>query len=383
MNVTQISIGRFHHFHLARQLEKHGLLDAIYTGYPRFKLKDEQGIPQEKIKTFPWLHAPFMFGNRIGLDRWEWLNNELAWKANNTLDLYVSQKIKEKTVLVALSGSGMRAGTKAQNLGGKYICDRGSSHIRYQNEILREEFARWKIPYREIDQRTIDKEENEYQQADKITVPSEFVRKSFLSKGVSEKKIAKVVYGARLDRFAKQGNPDPAKFTVLWVGTVCLRKGFMYLLDAFRTIKHPKKELQVIGPVLEEMKGLLATAQLDGVKFLGAVSNSKLAEMYSAAHVFVLPSLEEGLAMVQGEALACGCPVIGSSNSGIEDLITDGKEGFIVPIRSPDAIAENLQRLMDEKLLREQMSEAALACVKKIGGWDVYGNDFASLVRSL
>ena len=78
MNVTQISIGRFHHFHLARQLEKHNLLEAIYTGYPRFKLKDEAGIPPEKIKTFPWFQVPYLMLGRVGLDKWHWLNSELG-----------------------------------------------------------------------------------------------------------------------------------------------------------------------------------------------------------------------------------------------------------------------------------------------------------------
>ena len=55
MKVTQISIGRFHHFHLARQLEIHGLLENIWTGYPKYKLKDELGIPQQKICSFAHL----------------------------------------------------------------------------------------------------------------------------------------------------------------------------------------------------------------------------------------------------------------------------------------------------------------------------------------
>jgi len=87
-----VSIGRFHHFHLARQLEKRGLLEAIYTGYPRFKLQDESGIPPGKIHTFPWLHTPFMARGRFGLDRWEWLNREWAWYAQETLDRYVASR---------------------------------------------------------------------------------------------------------------------------------------------------------------------------------------------------------------------------------------------------------------------------------------------------
>jgi hypothetical protein len=132
MKVTQISIGRFHHFHLARQLEKHQLLASIYTGYPRFKLADEPGIPATKIHTFPWLQAPFMARGKVGLDRSSWLNHEWAWWAHETLDYYVASQLTTPSVLIALSGSGLHAGRKIQALGGIHICDRGSSHIRVQ-----------------------------------------------------------------------------------------------------------------------------------------------------------------------------------------------------------------------------------------------------------
>ena len=67
----------------------------------------------------------------------------------------------------------------------------------------------------------------------------------------------------------------------------------------------------------------------------------------SSSHVLVLPSVEEGLALVQAQAMACGCPLISSTNTGGEDLFSDGVEGFLVPIRSPEAIAERLQQLAD------------------------------------
>ncbi|MGN6291493.1 MAG: glycosyltransferase family 4 protein [Chitinophagaceae bacterium] len=383
MKVSQISIGRFHHFHLARQLEKREMLEALYTGYPRFKLKDEKGIPSEKIKTFPWLQAPYMMRGRVGLNKWSWLNKEWAWWAHETLDKYAASHIKEQSILIALSGSGLLSGKTTQLKGGKYICDRGSSHIRFQDELLREEYARWKLSFHGVDRRNIKKEEAEYELSDRITVPSEFVRKSFLLKGIPEQKICKVVYGARLDRFSKLADPDHNKFVVLWVGAVSIRKGFMYLLDAFRRLKHPNKELQVVGTVMPEIRQLLTGQNLDRVNFMGVLPNVKLAEMYSKANVFVLPSLEEGLAMVQGEALACGCPVIGSTNSGAEDLITDGIEGFIVPIRSAEAIFQSIQRLADDPALRESMSKAALKRVQSLGGWDTYGQNFSELITQL
>ncbi|RYE16261.1 MAG: glycosyltransferase family 1 protein, partial [Sphingobacteriaceae bacterium] len=279
--------------------------------------------------------------------------------------------------------AGLRAGAKAQQLGGHYICDRGSSHIRFQDQILREEYARWGLTFSGVDSRIIAKEEAEYAQADRITVPSAFVRRSFIEMGIPINKISKVVYGARLDRFKKLEDPSTDLFRVLWVGSVSIRKGFIDLLDAFAGFKHPGKELVVVGAVDSEIKALIATRNLKGVIFRGNVQNKELPKLYSTSHVFVLPSVEEGLAMVQGESLACGCPVIATPNSGSEDLFNNGKEGFIIPIRSPQLISERLQQLADDPLLRLELSHNAVKRVRELGGWDAYGNSFANLIKSL
>ena len=97
----------------------------------------------------------------------------------------------------------------------------------------------------------------------------------------------------------------------------------------------------------------------------------------------VLPSIEEGLALVQGQALACGCPVLCSTNTGGEDLFTDGVEGFIVPVRDVPALTEKMQQLADDPALQAKMSEAALQRVRTLGGWDDYGNRWEALLESL
>jgi glycosyltransferase involved in cell wall biosynthesis len=380
MKVTQISIGRFHHFHLARQMERFHLLENIFTGYPSFKLKDEEGIDKTKIKTFPWIHAPYMKRGVLSLDKSVWLTKEWEWIDKQTLDKYVASQINSPTILIGLSGSGLLAGIKTKKLGGIYICDRGSSHIRFQNKILNDEYNKWGFKFKGIDPRVIAKEESEYALADRITVPSEFVRQSFIEMGVPEFKIVKIPYGARLDRFKKVVDPLDDEFQVLWVGGVSIRKGFMYALEAFQKLNHSKKKFIVVGNIEKEIKILLLNEKIDGVEFRGIVSNNKLPQLYSSSHVFLIASLEEGLAMVQGESLACGCPVIASENTGAQDLFSDGVEGFIVPIRSVQAIHEKLQLLADNEILRKQMSDAALIKVKELGGWDTYGQNWNNLI---
>ena len=97
----------------------------------------------------------------------------------------------------------------------------------------------------------------------------------------------------------------------------------------------------------------------------------------------VLASVEEGLAQVQAQAMACGVPVIATTNTGAEDLFADGVEGFIVPIRSPEAIREKIEWMMDNPALRDQMANAALERVKNLGGWNQYGERVELVYREL
>jgi len=383
MKVTQTTIGRFHHFHLARQLVKFGLLERIYTGYPKFKIKDEKGIPLNKIETFPWFHAPYMARSKLKLEKYEKLND--AWRLIDqlTFDNHVANRLKKPTLLIALSGSAVKSGSFNQKLGGKWICDRGSSHIEYQNSLLKEEYSLWGIKYRPNDPRIMERECIEYELSDFITVPSKFVYDSFIKKGVPESKLVKIPYGANLDRFSKVCEPEKNIFSVLWVGNVSIRKGFLYALDAFHKLKFKSKKFTVIGSVEENIKSRLKNYNLTNVNFKGRVSNELLADYYSSHHVFVIPSIEEGLAMVQGEALACGCPIIATANTGSEDLFDDGQEGFRVPIRDSSAILHSFEKILDRPELRQEMSEKALEKVKNLGGWDTYGANYKLFLNKL
>jgi starch synthase len=206
------------------------------TAYPRFKLHDES-LPQELIRTFPFVHAPYLscpFGDRIGpywLKQWKYLD---AW----SFGAYAARNLPECDIYVGLSGSSLRAGKKAKKRGARYVCDRGSSHIRVQDQILREEHARWGLPYAGIDPRMMDAEESEYAEADCITVPSHFANRSFLSQGVAPEKIRLLPYGVDLSkssdqrevRYLVRGRDEPTKgdplFGVSQRGSIIWRKPF-------------------------------------------------------------------------------------------------------------------------------------------------------------
>lgn len=383
MKVVLSTVGKFHTFDLARELNAHGALEAVFSGYPAFKLRDER-LPKNKVHSFPWLHAPYM---AIRPRRYlgHWLTQWWEYLDRVSFDRFVSGRMPVCDVFVGLSGSALRSGLAAQARGTKYVCDRGSSHIRTQEQLLAEEHRLWDLPYSGIDPRIIDREEAEYAASDCITVPSTFARESFLSQGVDARKVRRISYGVNLEKFRPVGAPLVGRFDVLFVGGMTLRKGVQYLLKAYAALRHPNKSLTFAGApdpnFIEQMK----RHQLwpNDAQLLGHLSQPRLREVMSRSHVLVLASIEEGLAMVQAQAMACGCPVIGTANTGAADLFDDGKEGFIVPIRQPHLIAERLQALADNPPLQTQMSQASLARVAHLGGWSSYGREALQTYENL
>jgi glycosyltransferase involved in cell wall biosynthesis len=383
MKLALSSIGKFHTFDLARELYARGALATIFTGYPRFKLQNE-GLPDEIIKTFPWVQTPYMaFPWKSSLPRAfvrEWENLSTI-----TFGAHVARNLTDCDLIVGLSGSALPAGKKAHQQGAKFVCDRGSSHIRAQDDLLREEHALWNTPFVGIDPRTIAREESEYEEADCITVPSTFVYRTFLEKGIPANKLRLLPYGVNLSRFQPDGNPDSQRFDILFVGGMSLRKGIQYLVQAYQRVKHPAKSLTFVGAPSVSLIEALSSRGIwpDDAIVLGHMPQIELKKIMSRSHVLVLPSIEEGLAMVMAQAMACGCPVIASSNTGAEDLMTDGIEGYILKVRDVSGLTDKLQQLADEPRLRDAMGNKALQKVRIIGGWRDYGDKAMEIYMNL
>jgi len=196
LKVVQVTPGRYHHFDLARELHRRGMLKRIFSAYPRWKLtahNEERALSADLIETFPYLGAPYMAAVKA-MSRFRSMRRPLSylgWQVLETIDWYVSKHLPPCDVLIAQSGCGLRSGRVAKDRGIKYVCDRGSSHIRYEDSLMREEYARWHQEYVGTRISWIDKEEREYELADLITVPSAFALRSFVESGVPLSKIQK------------------------------------------------------------------------------------------------------------------------------------------------------------------------------------------------
>lgn len=382
MRVSQTVFGVFHHFELALQLERRGHLQSVFSTWPWMRLQRE-GLPRSKVQTFPWLHLPAMLLLRAGIHN-AWLHDHLGYATALSFDRWTLHRLPaDCQVLIAISGSSLATGRALQQRGGLFVCDRGSTHQRFQEQAVTAEFLRWKLPPPKYDSRDTVREEALYEQADAITIPSASVRRSFIQMGVPAAKLHVMPYGVRLDRFRPTDAPTAGRFDVIFVGQVGLRKGVPYLLEAFARLKHPAKSLTIVGNVLPEIRSLLSRLPLESVTFTGVLPQPEVAARLSRSHLLVLPSVEEGLALVQAQAMACACPVLATSATGSEDLYADGVEGFIVPPCSSDSLLLRMQQLADDEPLRLRLSHAALCRVQSLGGWDRYGDLWENLLRSL
>jgi glycosyltransferase involved in cell wall biosynthesis len=305
-----------------------------------------------------------------------------AWTARS-FDRWTNKIIDPCDAFIAISGAGLLTGRKVRSMGGIFICDRGSTHQRYQENVVADEYRRWNVPLPLNKPHITIREEEIYATANAITVPSTIAKRSFLSMGIAPEKVHVIPYGVRLDHFTPTEAPPPNSFELLFAGQVSLRKGIPYLLQAFARLKHPHKRLTIAGAVQDDMRHLLATLPTEDVVFTGSLPQQELAKKMSASHLLVLPSIEEGLALVQGQAMACGCPVLATTATGAEDLFTDGEQGFIVPDRDVDALTQRMQQIADDPALQRKLSEAALLRVKTLGGWDQYGETWDRLLHHL
>jgi glycosyltransferase involved in cell wall biosynthesis len=212
----------------------------------------------------------------------------------------------------------------------------------------------------------IARDHGQWQNSDRVLVPSEFVRNETIELGCDPTKIKLVPYGISGEWLTSESRTVPG--LVLFVGTVGLRKGNHYLAQATRLLKQrsARVNVQVVGPVPPHIQ---ESTQFEGPAYLGQIPRSSVKTKFLEADVFVLPTLADSFGLVHLEALACGVPVITTPNCG--SVVRDGVEGFIVPIRDSKTLAERILQVVSDRPLREKMSQNARARAAQFT-WDAY-----------
>lgn len=225
----------------------------------------------------------------------------------------------------------------------------------------------------------IERKEIEIKLADHIFVASTATKKSLLEAAVEDKRITILPYGAPVEYFFPQPKKDKA-FRAIFVGQIGLRKGVHYLLSAWKQLDLPESELLLVGA--NNFPEAWFARQRGNCRWVGYVPHILLNQYYSQADVFVFPSLVEGFGQVILEAMACGLPVITTLNTAGPDIITEGIDGFIVPIRDVSALKEKLLWCRNHPEALARMGQAARRKAESLS-WDLYRAKLSNKIGEL
>lgn len=213
-----------------------------------------------------------------------------------------------------------------------------------------------------------ERDAEKYRLADLILVPSAFTAKAVIECGADPTRVVRVPFGLDESRL-RQGVGRPVEGRVLFVGTIGLRKGNHYLAEATRILQRRRVrcEVRVVGPYDAK---IVSHPEFRGPSYVGQVPRVRIGDEFQRADVFVFPTICDSFGLAQLEAMACGVPVITTPNCG--SVVRDGVDGFIVPSRNAEALAEKIELLVTDRPLRERMGRNARERANEFT-WNRYG----------
>lgn len=259
------------------------------------------------------------------------------------------------------------------------------SHVYIDDLLLSPDFAdklQTECPYLN-DQAMMYRLKKEIASADFFLAGSTFVKKSLEFSGVSSSKIFVCPYGVDLDEFSNKEymeSLDSRRVRFVFVGGTKQIKGLSYMLQAFQMIDHRHATFTIIGK--DDLSNDLKKKYGTDVNFLGIINHRDMPRILRNYDVMVFPSLGEGFGLSILEAMATGIPVISSTNTGINDYIRDGYNGFIVPIQNANAIADKMRWFIDNRKEIPKMGYNATITAKQFT-WDSYYEKVGSAITSI
>jgi glycosyltransferase involved in cell wall biosynthesis len=371
MKLTLTCGRKFHSDHLAAALLRQNALDRVITANPPSTYR-RHSFPKEHIRFAPPVYLPGLAARRI--NALVSLEPQLSWWASRLFDRWASRHLGTPDVLLAWAWSARRTFIAAHKRGITCVLEETGSANAHQEEILREEYDRLNLkPRRKLPPAVIANERLECELADVILCPSEYVARSYAIYGIPREKCMVIPYATNPALFSCPKIDQEGVFRILYVGSVSARKGIVYLLQALQHLPRDRYECSVIGRIEAGFESALVPyASL--FTHIPSVPYEQMAAHYQRASVFVLPTLDEGMAHVILEALCSGTPVITTINSGAETMIKDGHNGFIAGIRDSQAIAARLNELVNDRLRCAEMGKNAAITVQG-WSWDDYARE--------
>lgn len=270
------------------------------------------------------------------------------------------------------------------------IYDLTSPYWYVKKKILDHELVihpEWKLSSTEIlNKKKIINKNQELFLSDQVIVASTFSAKSLNFYKKKKLNIETISYGVKnlnvKKIFQRKTNE---KLKIIFVGRPILSKGIHYLIEVLSGLDFPW-QLEIFGSIPEKpdqiSKKLLLFLQNSNCKCYGNISNPKLLDRMRNSHVMIFPSLYEGFGQVILESLACGLPIITTENTGAPDIIVNGKNGFITPIRDIKFTRKILYQLYLDEKFRCNIAENSLVTAKK-KPWSLYQNKILFFLTQL
>jgi glycosyltransferase involved in cell wall biosynthesis len=298
---------------------------------------------------------------------------EIALHADSWLyDHSVAAVLRSCDLFVGWATASLASGRAARRGGAHFVLDRACPHVDFQQSIVREEAAKTGYRLRPQPAWFRDRQLAEYEEAERILVPSDYTRRSFPAP-LQAKTIKAPLFGRCGFPAEVQLDRNPV-FTVGVVGGDPLRKGYLYLLEAWKQLALPNARLLVRSgadfaqfPKLQSLLRGLSNVEL--LPYLPDIN-----AFYRQCDAFVLPSVDDGFGMALFEAMANGLPCIATTHCGSSELLTSGRDGIVVHPRESAELAEALLSLYESEDLRRSIAAAGRATVAALVREDSSGN---------
>lgn len=373
---------KFHLFNVIRELDKLDVSLKVFSERPKFFLRNEN-LPLDKFTALPgWLFTVDVlrqfFRTNVPFQSW------MLYNGLRSFDKRVAKRLPECEIFHSFHFFGLESAKAAHKKGAKWVCESITGHHVAQEQILEREYAKLGIPYQKHDPRQIAYSLESYEEADVILCASDFAERSFVEQGIPHRKIKVIPYASDISAFYPENlSLDSTKFRVLFVGGLSVTKGLYYLLRAIDIAQIPNCEVILAGQTVTETAVILNAVPNVQPQIIGQVSKDQLRKLYNTCDVFVLPSVQDGFGIVISEALACGCPVIASTNTGGQNVIRDSHNGFVVQAGDEYALAEKLIWLFENREARYQMRKNAVSPEYQAISWVDYANKLLALYQSI
>jgi len=369
---------------VARALNETGLLEAFHTCVAvgsdsrnplanRLFQRRRCPLPTRKLETYPWRELARLVTERFGVlpsFRRHEAGPFSVDQIYRGLDRSVAKKLlrHRPDAIYTFEDGALASFQAAKTLGVRRFYDLPIGYWRSARRIQTEESERrpeWKATMPAlIDSETkLERKDRELELAETVIVASSFTAQTLKDSPVASHAPMVIPYGCPTPAESvppTRASGDPLR--VLYVGSLGQRKGVADLLEAVDS-SGTAVELTLVG------KRVAACAPLDQAlkrhRWIESLPHEKILETMRRHDVLVFPSLFEGFGLVLTEALSQGLAVIATPHTCAPDIIKDGSEGFIVPIREPQTIADRLQRLHDDADLLESMRHRALETARE------------------